>query len=177
MITGESMTYILGQIVGIFVTITVIIIQQLKKRTQILWASVCVNVLGALNVLLLDGFGAGVTVNFVAIMQLLIALWHEKKNTNETVIEKVIFLILYVGVGIISYQSELDILAILAAVFYMVAMLQKKEQRIRLFLLANMSSWTIYHGILRSTGIFAQLAGIASALIALYRYKKKGEAE
>ncbi len=165
--------YIAGQIVGILVTVTVIIIQQLKRRKQILWASVFVNVLGALNVLLLDGFGSGVTVNFVAILQILVALWHEKKNTEETIIEKIIFFILYVGVGVMSYTSYLDILAILAAVFYMVAMLQKKEQRIRLCLLANMTSWTIYHGILGSTGIFAQLAGIVSAVIALYRYRKK----
>ncbi len=165
--------YIAGQIVGIIVTITVIVIQQLKSRKQILWASVFVNVLGALNVLLLDGFGSGVTVNFVAIAQILVALWHEKKNTTETLIEKIIFLILYVGVGVMSYNSPLDILAILAAVFYMVAMLQKKEQNIRLCLLANMTSWTIYHGILGSTGIFAQIAGIVSALIALYRYRKK----
>lgn len=166
------MIYILGQTVGIFVTVTVIIIQQLKKRTQILWASVLVNILGALNVLLLDGFGSGVTVNFVAILQILTALWHERKNTTETLVEKIIFFILYVGVGIMSYSSPLDILAILAAVFYMVAMLQKKEQNIRLCLLANMTSWTIYHAILRSTGIFAQLAGIVSAVIALVRYRE-----
>lgn len=167
--------YIAGQIVGVFVTIMVIVIQQLKSRKQILWASVFVNMLGALNVLLLDGFGSGVTVNFVAIAQILVALWHERKNTKEGLIEKIIFLILYVGVGVISYTSPLDILAILAAVFYMVAMLQKKEQNIRLCLLANMTSWTIYHGILRSTGIFAQLAGIVSAVIALYRYRQKGK--
>ena len=166
--------YIAGQIVGILVTITVIVIQQLKSRKQILWASVFVNVLGALNVLLLDGkLGSGVTVNFVAIAQILVALWHEKKNTKESLIEKIIFLGLYVGVGVISFSRPLDILAILAAVFYMVAMLQKKEQNIRLCLLANMTSWTIYHGILGSTGIFAQIAGIVSALIALYRYRKK----
>ena len=167
--------YIAGQIVGVFVTIMVIVIQQLKSRKQILWASVFVNMLGALNVLLLDGFGSGVTVNFVAIAQILVALWHERRNTAEGLIEKIIFLILYVGVGVISYTSPLDILAILAAVFYMVAMLQKKEQNIRLCLLANMTSWTIYHGILRSTGIFAQLAGIVSAVIALYRYRQKGK--
>lgn len=166
--------YIAGQIVGVLVTITVIIIQQLKKRTQILWASVLVNMLGALNVYLLSGsLGSGVIVNFVAIAQILIALWHEKRSTDETLIEKIIFLILYVGVGIICYKSPIDILAILAAVFYMVAMLQKDEQKIRLCLLANMTSWTIYHGILLSTGIFAQLAGIVSAVIALIRYRKK----
>lgn len=169
------MNYIIGQLVGILVTVTVIIIQQLKKRTQILWASVFVNILGALNVLLLDGFGSGVTVNFVAIAQILIALWHEKKSTTESTLEKIIFFVLYVGVGIMSYTSPPDILAILAAVFYMVAMLQKKEQNIRLCLLANMTSWTIYHGILRSTGIFAQLAGIVSAVIALVRYRKNTE--
>ena len=167
--------YIAGQIVGVFVTIMVIVIQQLKSRKQILWASVFVNMLGALNVLLLDGFGSGVTVNFVAIAQILVALWHEKKNTKEGLIEKIIFLALYVGVGVMSYTGPLDILAILAAVFYMVAMLQKKEQNIRLCLLANMTSWTIYHGILRSTGIFAHLAGIVSAVIALYRYRPKGK--
>lgn len=167
--------YIAGQIVGVFVTIMVIVIQQLKSRKQILWASVFVNMLGALNVLLLDGFGSGVTVNFVAIAQILVALWHERRNTAEALPEKIIFLILYVGVGVISYTSPLDILAILAAVFYMVAMLQKKEQNIRLCLLANMTSWTIYHGILRSTGIFAQLAGIVSAVIALYRYRQRGK--
>ena len=171
------MAYISGQIVGILVTVTVIIIQQLKKRTWILWASVLVNILGALNVLLLDGFGSGVTVNFVAILQILVSLWHEKRNTTESVLERIIFFVLYVGVGVISYTSPLDILAILAAVFYMIAISQKNEQRIRLFLLANMTSWTIYHGILRSTGIFAQLAGIVSAVIALYRYRKKDKAE
>lgn len=170
--------YIAGQIVGIIVTVMVIVIQQLKSRRQILWASVFCNMMGALNVLLLDGkFGSGVTVNFVAIAQILIALWHEKKGTEEKLVEKIIFLVLYVGVGIMSYTSPLDILAILAAVFYMVAMLQKKEQRIRLCLLGNMTSWTIYHAILGSTVIFAQLAGIVSALIALYRYRKTGKEE
>ena len=167
-------TFIAGQVVGIIVTITVIIIQQLKKRTHILWASVFVNIMGALNVYLLSGsFGSGVIVNFVAIAQILLALWHEKRQTEESIIEKIMFLILYVGVGIICYTTPIDILAILAAVFYMVAMLQKDEQKIRLCLLGNMISWTIYHAILMSTGIFAQLAGIVSAVIALYRYRKK----
>lgn len=167
------MIYIIGQVIGVLVTVTAIIIQQLKKRKQILWASVLVNVLAALNVLLLNGFSSGVIVDFVAVIQILVAIYHERKNTSESIIEKIIFLILYVGCGILSYTSPIDILAILAAVFYMLAMLQKKEQRIRLFLLANMSTWTIYHAVIGSTAIFAQIAGIISSLIALYRYRSK----
>lgn len=164
---------ILGQIVGILVTLTVIVIQQLKNRKQILWASVLVNMLGALNVFLLDGFGSGVIVNFVAILQIFVSLWHEYRHTGETKIEHIIFMLLYVGSGIITYGDPRDILAILAAAFYMLAISQKDEQRIRLFMIANMTSWIIFHSIVFSTVIFAQIAGIVSAVIALYRYRKK----
>ena len=74
-----------------------------------------------------------------------------------------------------THKSDLTpkILSIVAAVFYMISMFQKKEQNVRLFLLANMSAWTIYHAVIGSTAIFAQIAGIISSLIALFRYRKK----
>ena len=67
----------------------------------------------------------------------------------------------------------IDVLSIIAATLYMFAMFQKKEQHIRLFLLGNMATWTVYHAIIGSTAIFAQLAGIVSSIIALVRYRKE----
>ncbi len=169
------MNYYIGQTLGVIVTIVAIIIQQLKSRKQILWTSVAVNILGALNVFFLDElqFSSGIMMNIVAVLQILVSLYHEKKGTEENKAERIIFLILYVGSGILTFHAVIDVFAIIAAVFYMIAMFQKKEQRIRLFLLANMTSWTIYHAYLRNAGIFAQIAGIISALIGLYRYRKK----
>ncbi len=167
------MNYYIAQLCGILVTLGVIVTLQLKKKKQMLIISVVINILGGLNILLLDSFGAGVIVNMVAVLQLLVSLWHEKKNTDVSLPEKIIFLVLYVAGGLMGINSYLDILSIVAAVFYMLAMLQKKEQRIRLFLLGNMITWTVYHTILGSTVIFAQLAGIISSVIALIRYRKK----
>ncbi|MBR5561531.1 MAG: YgjV family protein [Clostridia bacterium] len=165
------MEYYIAQFFGILVTAGVIINQQLKKKKQMLILSVFVNLFSAANILLLDGFNSGVVVCLVAVFQLIFSIWHEFKGTQPGTVEKIIFLILYAGGGIIGIKAPIDLLSTFAALFYMLAVFQKKEQRIRMFLLVNLSTWTVYHGILGSTAVFAQIAGIISSLIALYRFR------
>ncbi len=169
------MSYYIAQILGIFVTAGVILTLQLKKKKQMLIVSVLVNAMSAVNILLLDGFNSGVIVCTVAVFQLLFSIWHEYKATDVGLAEKIIFLILYVGGGIIGINNPIDILSTFAAFFYMLAVFQKKEQNIRLMLLVNLSTWTVYHAILGSTAVFAQIAGVISSLIALYRYRNQSK--
>ncbi len=169
---GDVMQYYIGQTLGIVVTIGAILTMQIKNRKPMLIVSAVVNVLSALNILLLDKFSSGVIICLVAVFQIIDSLWHEAKNTEVSLAEKIIFFVLYVAGGIFGFEKGIDILSIIAAVLYMLAMLQKKEQNIRLFLLGNMATWTVYHTILGSTAVFAQIAGIISSLIALYRYRK-----
>lgn len=167
------MAYYIGQIIGLLVTAGAIINLQLKKKKHMFILSVIVNILASLNILLLDGFSSGVIINLVAVSQIFVAMWHEKKQTDVKLAEQIIFLVLYIAGGLLGFKAWIDILSIVAAVLYMLAMFQKKEQHIRLFLLGNMATWTVYHAVLGSTAIFAQLAGIVSSLIALYRYRKQ----
>ena len=165
--------YYIGQIVGILVTIGAIVNLQLKKKQHMYILSIIVNILSALNILLLDGFSSGVIICLVADIQIVLAIWHDKKQTDVKLPEKIIFFILYVAGGLIGFKTWPDVLSIVAAALYMFAMFQKKEQHIRLFLMGNMATWTVYHAILGSTAIFAQLAGIISSVIALIRYRKQ----
>ena len=166
------MQYYIGQFLGIVVTIGAILTMQIKNKRPMLIVSAIVNVLSALNILLLDKFSSGVIICLVAVFQILFSLWHEKKGTEIPLAEKIDFLVLYISGGLLGFEKPIDILSIIAAVLYMLAMIQKKEQNIRLFLLGNMATWTVYHTILGSTAVFAQIAGIISSLIALYRYRK-----
>ena len=167
------MGYYIGQVLGLFIVAGVILTQQLKKRKQMLAVSVVVNLMTAANILLLESFNSGVIVCCVAVLQLFVSLWHEAKNTQSSIVEKIIFMVLYVAGGAIRVKAPIDLLSIFAAVFYMLAVFQKKEQNIRLMLLANLSLWTVYYAIIGSTAILAQIAGIVSSLIALYRYRNK----
>ncbi len=167
------MSYYIGQIIGILVTIGAIVNLQLKKKQHMYILSIIVNLLSALNILLLDGFSSGVIICLIADVQIAVAYCHDKKQTDVHLAEKIIFFALYVAGGLIGFNTWIDVLSIVAAALYMFAMFQKKEQHIRLFLLGNMATWTVYHAVLGSTAIFAQIAGIISSLIALYRYRKE----
>ena len=171
------MKEIIGQVLGIAVTVGAVVSLQLKKKRQMLIMSAVVNVLSALNIFCLSDSYSGVIICLVAVLQIFFSLWHEKKNTEPKIPENIIFLILYIAGGAVGFGSPIDILSIIAAVLYMLAMIQKKEQRIRIFLLGNMASWTIYHAYFGNSAIFAQIAGIISSLIALFRYRKMNSTE
>ena len=169
----KDTVYYIGQVIGILVTIGAIVNLQLKKKKHMYILSIIVNILSALNILLLDGFSSGVIICLVADIQIGMAFWHDKKQTDVHIAEKIVFFALYVAGGLIGFGEWNDILSIIAAAFYMFAMFQKKEQNIRLFLMGNMITWTVFHAIIGSTAIFAQLAGIVSSVIALIRYRKQ----
>ncbi len=168
------MGYWIGQIIGIFVTVGAIINLQLKKKQHMFILSIVVNILSALNIILLDKeLSSGAIICLIAVAQIVVAYIHDKKQTDVHIAEQVIFFVLYVAGGLFGFKAWIDILSIVAAALYMFAMFQKKEQNIRLFLLGNMATWTVYHAVLGSTAIFAQIAGIISSVIALIRYRKQ----
>lgn len=170
----NDIIYWTGQAIGILVTIGAIINLQLKKKQHMYILSIVVNILSALNIVLLDKeFSSGAIICLVAVAQIVVAYIHDKKQTDVHIAEQVIFFVLYVAGGLLGFKAWIDVLSIVAAVLYMLAMFQKKEQNIRLFLLGNMATWTVYHAVLGSTAIFAQLAGIISSVIALIRYRKQ----
>ena len=88
--------YYIGQAAGILVTIGAVVNLQLKKKQHMYILSIIVNILSALNILLLGGFSSGVLICLVADIQIAMAIWHDKKQTQARLPEQIIFLALYV---------------------------------------------------------------------------------
>ena len=109
----------------------------------------------------------------IAIVQIIVSHIHDKKGTAVPLLEKIIFLVLYIAGGLVGLTGPKEILPIIAAIFYMVAMFQKDPQKIRYILLGNMSSWVVYFLFPFNTSIFAQIAGIISSVIGILRYRKQ----
>lgn len=173
---GEAdIVYYIAQLAGIMVGIGAIVSMQLKEKKHILPIHILMNTCGAINILLLDKFGTGVVINLVAIVQVILSMKHERNNTEPSKKELAAFFVAYVGCGLISFHGWLDILPIIAVLFYLFAVFQKTPQRLRCFMLGNGVSWIIYHSIIGSTVIFAQIASITSALVGLYRYRNQNK--
>ena len=77
----------------------------------------------------------------ISIIRNIIAL--KKKNKNENII-LAIFIILYIVMGIITYNSIFSILPIIASIIYVIGIGNGNENIIRKTGLINMYLWLIY---------------------------------
>jgi len=106
-----------------------------------------------------------------------LAVRHCVKGTQSGKAEKIIFFVLYVGSGLLTYQKPLDLLPVLAAVLFMLSVFQKKEQGVRKYILCNACVWIIYGIIVGSTTIVANTCGAITTIVALYKYGKEQKTE
>ena len=177
--------YILGQILGLIGTAVTIATPQFRTKLQILLCNASVNALNALSFAMLSQTGSAVYLCLIAIVQTLVSMWHEKKQTAVLLWETILFFILYAGFGFygmissdgfvwaITTHNLLQLLPIIGAVMLMFSVFAKGEQKTRVFLLLNGAAWLIYTGAIGSTVFFTSVASIISTITALWKYQKK----
>lgn len=170
-----------GQIVGIFVTISAIVGNQMPKRWQIMIGLAITNFLSVINTFLV---GTGISVTLlcvVAVCNSLVNAYKSKKGLDNTTLEKIVFSILYLvawGMGFyLSYiggkANWLELLPLAGTVFFILSMIVPKERDIRVCTLINMLIYIVYHIIFRNIAVMAQIFSSVSVCIALFRYREK----
>ena len=177
--------YILGQALGLIGTAITIATPQLPTKRQILLCNALVNALNALNFSILGQRGAAVFLCLIAIVQSLVSIWHEKKQTAAFLWETVLFFFLYAGFGFYGMVSSADFvwavtvdtllqfLPILGALMLMFSVFAKGAQKTRVYLLLNSAAWLIYTAAIGSTVFFTSLASVVSTITALRKYHKR----
>ena len=176
--------YLLGQICGLMGTLITILMPQCKKKTHMSFCTAAVNGLNALNFTLIGEFGSSVFLCLVAVLQAFVSVWHEKKKTEVTSLETVLFFLLYVGFGAygmtlsegfqwaLNGKFLLELLPIIGALMLMLSVFAKTEQKTRFFLFLNGSAWLVYTAVVGATAFFTCVAAMVSALIAMVKYRK-----
>ena len=167
------MFYYIGQGMGILATICCFIMPLFKKKWHMLICTAIANVFFALNLLFIGQVSSAIIINIVAVVQTLVSLWHVKRESRVTLPENIIFLVLYVVCGSLGFKSALDILPIVGAVFNMLATFQRDEQKTRVLVLLNASTFFGYYLAAGSTNMLAELLAIVTTVIAMIKYRKK----
>ena len=179
------MKYLIGQIIGLMATATDIAIPQFKKKWQMLAANILVNALLGLNLVFLEEIGSGIFLFAVAVVQAIVNLIHTLREQPPKKWEYVLFFCLYVGLGIfglvtapgfvpaINGKNLLELLPIVGAVFSMLFVSTREENKARKYLMCCNVCWAVYHTIIRSTAVFGALFSGISCLIAILRNRKQ----
>lgn len=181
------MIYWLGQACGIGATVLSIIIPLFRHKWQMLINTALINLLVALNFILIGQVGSAAALCMAAVLQCGAALVHEHCDTQPTRGETVFFLILYLTCGLvgmvtapgfvweISGKNLLELLPIVGALLSMVFVFVRNEQKARWVLLGTCTVWAIYTAVVGATTFFAQAFSIVTTLTALWKYRGKEE--
>lgn len=179
------MNYWIGQGFGVLSTITDISLPLFKKKWQMLVANFAVNLFLALNLVFLNRIGSGIFLFCVAMVQAVVNLIHTLRETKPAKLELAVFFVLYVGLGFyglftapgyvpgINASNLRELLPIIGAVFSMLFVCTRDEQKARGFLLVCSSLWSIYHATILSTSFFGSFFGVITCVIAMIRDRKR----
>lgn len=173
------MRYYVGQGCGVAVTLLCIVYPLCKTKKVMLILSAIVNAIAVANLLFLDQFGSAVFLNGFAVIHILITLWHFLTERPIPLWEKILFLVGYVGLGLIGAVTAqnpvwaLEILPVAAVVPFGISVFVRDEQNTRKIQLINIILWIGYYIAIGSTMVFAQLVSLAATAIALIKYRKK----
>ena len=179
------MLYWIGQGLGLVSTGLGIVTPVFKKKWQMLAVNICGNLILALNLICLDRIGSGIFMFLIAAVQGAFNLLRTLKNAKPHPAENVIFLLLYLGLGVyglvtapgfvpaVNGQNLLELLPIIGAVLSMCFLTTRDEKKARAFYIVCCSVWVVYYAFILSTAIFGSLLSVITGILAAIRDRKE----
>ncbi len=164
---------ILEQTLGITVAVLCIVATQVKYKWQIMLISATANLLAGVNFLIFVGFSNAFFVSMVAVVQTTVDLIKSLKGKETSKVEKIIYLALYLTLGILGVKQPADWLIVLASLSFCLAVFCKREQGVRAFMVGNAATNIVYNLLMNSTNLYSQIFSLISGIVALIRYRKK----
>lgn len=169
--------YIASQFAALIACSAALAAYHLKDKTQIFAINAVANVFDIIHYGLLGGI-SGAAVKLVAILRNIFMTQQPKHEILKHVGFMVGFIVVYVIIGIFTFQSWFSVLPLVSAVIYMIVSWYCEPVKIKLAACLLYIPWLVYNIHLVSViGTLASLIGIFSALVAYRNEVKEKRAE
>lgn len=172
------MAFIIAQIIGVLILILTVISIQQKTKEKILMYQIIANVLDGIQYFLLGAITGGV-IGFLNVLRCIVFYWYKKKDKKPSVLFLIIFILVAIGSGIISWQDNFSIIPIIVTIIFTYGLWQDNVKVTRICTSLTAGGWSIYglafKGFSRAIGSIAECI---SAIISIVRYdilKKEGK--
>lgn len=166
------MIYVISQIFGFVAFVLSLIAYHKDKKEKIFKIMVLANVLDIIHYFLLEAYSGCLTKVIALIRNHIIILKESKKHLNNTIILVSLFIV-YLILGIVTYENLFSILPIIAAMIYLFLAWNGNTLRVKKVAFYCYFLWLIYNICVFSiAGIISNFVSIISTFIAVYNYKK-----
>lgn len=165
------MLFILAQICGIIALILTVISVQFKEKEKIMICMILANVIVAIQYFLLNAL-TGAVISLLNTIRCIVFYTYKKKNKNPSLMTLVIFEIIAILSGIVTWQDMWSLIPIVVTVIYTYGLWQDNVKIIRITTAIVGLGWAIYNIVVQAfVGAIQETAQLISALIALYKEK------
>ena len=171
------MEFILAQVISILTTVTAVLSMQFKGIKPILLCQILSNLFCATTFILLGAY-SGCVICLVAIVQCLIVFAYDTKKVKPHRVVIFLFILLYIAVSAVLFQSFADVFSAMGAVFFAVGMVQRTSSATRRWYFANPICWIVYdlfsgaYGNILTHGIIFVSTLLAIIRLDLPEYKR-----
>lgn len=171
------MIYIIAQIIGFIAFVISLIAYHRNKKEKILGNMIISNVLNLIHYLLLGAY-SGCATKVMAIARDSFIIIKKKNKRLSSNIFLVIFILLYIVVGIFTYNGILSIFPIIAATIYIIPVWNGNEKIIKKTAFFCYFLWLIYNVFVFSiAGIISNAISIISTFIPIKNTKSEEKFE
>ena len=161
-------TRIIAQAIGFLGTIVIVIGMQQKKYDRIVLCKISNELIASVHYLLLGGY-TGMCINFASCFTNGV-YWYRNKKGKSTLVFQIMFGVMFVGLGLLSWHGPISIFVILAKIISSVALGINNPRVIRILNLISNPCWLVYNIYMASiAGMISDSLVIASVLIAVIR--------
>ncbi len=167
------MLFILAQICGLIALVLTVVSVQFKTKEKIVMCFVFANLVVTIQFFLLNAI-TGAIISIINTIRCIVFYYYKKKDKKPSLMILLIFEIVAVISGIISWQNIWSIIPIIVTVIYTYGLWQDDVKVIRITTAVVGLGWAIYNGIVMAyVGAIQEFSQFVSATIALVRNKEK----
>ena len=163
----NNLIFVLAQIIGFIAFFISLIAYHRNKKQKILSNMILSNVFNLIHYLLLGAYSGCIT-KIIAIFRDLFILVKNKNKILSANIFMIIFILIYILVGIYNYNNIFSILPLVAAIIYIIPVWNGDELTIKKTAFFCYFLWLVYNIFVFSiAGIVSNIISIISTFIAV----------
>lgn len=167
------MIFILAQICGVITLILTVIAVQFKTKEKIVMCMIFANIMGAIQYFLLNAI-TGAVVSIINAIRCMVFYFYKKHDKNPSLIVLLLFEVIAIVSGIISWQNMWSVIPIIVTVVYTYGLWQDNVKVIRISTAIAGLGWAIYNIIVMAyVGTIQSISQLISAVIALFKKNEK----
>lgn len=167
------MLFILAQVCGAIVLILTVISVQFKTKEKIVMCFIWANIFAAIQYFLLGAI-TGAIVSIINAIRCIVFYIYKKKDMKPSITVLLIFEIIAVISGIISWQNMWSLIPIIVTVIYTYGLWQDNIKIVRITTAIAGFGWAIYNIVVKAyIGVLQSISQLISSIISLYTNKNK----